>query len=174
MWRKYRDYLSKIKDSFCDNPKLFWSYHKSIFHHGARQSAEITYKGVTATAVSGKAELFHAYFSSVFTSPRSNTNKDAVNTSFQSKIELKLSDITIASDEVANCLSSLDESKANGPDGICSAIKGMFPTHSTKPLRCLQPLSAIWLSSFRMVISKRHLRNKNIWQKIIDLSHFFR
>ena len=31
--RKHRDYLLKIQDSFRDKPKLFWNYHKVVFHH---------------------------------------------------------------------------------------------------------------------------------------------
>ena len=31
--RKHHEHLLKMQDSFHDNPKLFWSYHKAIFHH---------------------------------------------------------------------------------------------------------------------------------------------
>ena len=30
---KHQGYLAKIESSLCDNPKMFWSYHKSILHH---------------------------------------------------------------------------------------------------------------------------------------------
>ena len=51
---KHRGYLAKIESSFCDNPKLLWSYHKSILHHRTGQSNEITYNGVTAKTAKEK------------------------------------------------------------------------------------------------------------------------
>ena len=64
--RKHRDYLLKIQDSFQDNPRLFWSYHKAVFHHRSTQTPTISYKGKLAKTPSDKAELFNSYFSSVF------------------------------------------------------------------------------------------------------------
>ena len=54
--------LLKIQDSFHDNPKLFWSYHKVIFHRST-QLPVISYNGNLAKT---PAELFNSYFSSVF------------------------------------------------------------------------------------------------------------
>ena len=55
---RHQGYLAKIESSFCDNPKLFWSYHKSILHHRTGQSNEIIYNGVTAKTAKEKADLF--------------------------------------------------------------------------------------------------------------------
>ena len=30
---KHQGYLAKIESSLCDNPKMLWSYDKSILHH---------------------------------------------------------------------------------------------------------------------------------------------
>ena len=35
--RKHQNYLLKIRESFRNNPKLFWSYHKAVFHHRSSQ-----------------------------------------------------------------------------------------------------------------------------------------
>ncbi|CAB3993693.1 Hypothetical predicted protein [Paramuricea clavata] len=54
------EYLAKIKASFKDNPKLFWSYHKSILHHQENQGPKIAYNGVTAKTAA--ARVFPRYF----------------------------------------------------------------------------------------------------------------
>ncbi|CAB4035733.1 Hypothetical predicted protein [Paramuricea clavata] len=110
---KHRGYLAKIESSFCDNPKLFWSYHKSIIHHRTGQSNEITYNGFTAKTAKEKADLFNTYFSSVF-HPSSTTCNQTPRTESKENI----SEITIDVDEVAQFLRALDTSKACGPDGI--------------------------------------------------------
>ena len=66
---KHQGYLAKIESSLCDNPKMFWSYHKSILHHRTGQANVITYNGVTAKTAKEKANIFNAYFSSVFRPP---------------------------------------------------------------------------------------------------------
>ena len=120
--QKHRGYLEKVKDSFAENPKLFWRYHKSVRRHRVRNRPEIVYNGETAKTAAHKAELFNTYFSSVFTSPRSSTNLEAVTRSPPLRTELQLSDIVISVDEVTDCLKSLDTSKASGPDGIPSRL----------------------------------------------------
>ena len=42
--RKHRDFPLKIQDSFRDNPKLCWSYHKVTFHHRSTHTPAISYK----------------------------------------------------------------------------------------------------------------------------------
>ncbi|CAB4022136.1 Hypothetical predicted protein [Paramuricea clavata] len=115
--QKHRDHLEKVKDSFAENPKLFWRYHKSVRRHRVSNRPEIVFNGETSKTAAHKAELFNTYFSSVFTSPRSSTNLEAVTRSPPLRTELQLSDIVISVDEVTDCLKSLDTSKASGPDG---------------------------------------------------------
>ena len=122
MRQKHRHYLRKIKGSFLDNPKLFWSYHKSTCRHRASKVSEISYKSITAKTAVQKAELFNAFFSSVFTSPQSNINEDTVDNSLPIRTELNLSDIAIGADKVANFLNGLDTSKASGPVGLPSRL----------------------------------------------------
>jgi hypothetical protein len=110
---KHRGNLAKIESSFCDNLKLFWSYHKSILHHRTGHSNEITYNGVTAKTAKEKADLFNTYFSSVFR-PSSTT----CNQTPRTESEGNISEITLDVDEVAQFFRALDTSKACGPDGI--------------------------------------------------------
>ena len=117
---KHREYLSKVENSFGDKPKLFWSYHKAILHHRKRQNNEITYNGFTAETTKEKATLFNSYFSSVFHPPSTRS----VASDFQdlSESEGHISEITLQVDEVFQCLTNLDNSKASGPDGISSRL----------------------------------------------------
>ena len=107
MRQKHRAYLAKIKDSFGDHPKLFWSYHKSMCRDRTRKVSEISYKGVTAKTASHKAELFNSFFSSVFTSSRSKIGEDAIDNPFPKSTDLNLADITIG----VSCLSGYIQSK---------------------------------------------------------------
>ena len=120
--RKYREYLAKVKNYFQDNPKLFWSYHKSILHHRVSSNAEISFKGVTAKTAAHKAELFNMYFSSVFTPSRPTTHFADANNSIPLRTDQTLSDVTINVNEISECLNGLDTSKACGPDGIPSRL----------------------------------------------------
>ena len=115
---KHREYLSKIENSFGNNPKLFWSYHKAILHHRKHQNNEITYNGVTAKTAKKKATLFNSYFFSVFHPPSTNSTSSDYPDPFES--EGHISKITLDVDEVSQCLSYLDTAKATGPEGIPS------------------------------------------------------
>ncbi|CAB3998405.1 Hypothetical predicted protein, partial [Paramuricea clavata] len=116
--RKHRDYLLKIQDSFQDNPRLFWSYHKAVFHHRSTQTPTITYKGKLAKTPSDKAELFNSYFSSVFQPSRPNQHQTSTFSSSQLRTDTQLQEIELSEHDVANCLKNLDPFKASGPDGI--------------------------------------------------------
>ena len=65
-----------------------------------------------------KADLFNRYFCSVFTT--SNTVPSMPSRPKTSVTEIY--DIELSVEEVSNCLSSLDTSKATGPDGIPARI----------------------------------------------------
>ena len=104
MRQKHCNYLVKIRDSFLNNPKLFWSYLKSTCRHHESRVSEILYKGVTAKTAVHKPELFNEFFSSVFTSPRSNIGEGTTDNSLPIRTEQNLSDIAIGVDKVANVL----------------------------------------------------------------------
>jgi hypothetical protein len=63
--RKHEDYLEKIKSSFHDNPKFFWSCNKAI-HHNKQRSNVITDGYSIAYSAKDKAEMFNSYFTSIF------------------------------------------------------------------------------------------------------------
>ena len=116
--RKHQNYLLKIRESFRNNPKLFWSYHKAVFHHRSSQNAIISHNNIVAKTPTKKAELFNSYFSSVFQPSTSKTNDTADSRISRLHTDLQLSDITLDVEEVINSLTNLDVSKAGGPDGI--------------------------------------------------------
>ncbi|CAB4006426.1 Hypothetical predicted protein, partial [Paramuricea clavata] len=113
---KHRDYLLKIKESFRSNPKLFWSYHKAVFHHRSTQNAVISHNGIVAKTPTEKAELFNSYFSSVF--QPSTTNQATNSRNSRLPTDSQLSEITLDVEEVVSSLLNLNVSKASGPDGI--------------------------------------------------------
>ena len=110
---KHQGYLGKIECSLCDNPKMFWSYHKSILHHRTGQGDVMTYNGVTAKTAKEKANIFNAYFSSVIRSPSTPCKN-----MHRAESEGDISEVTLDVDEVGQFLRDLDTSKACGPDGI--------------------------------------------------------
>ena len=104
--KKYRFYLLRIQDSYRDLPKLFWSYHKAVFHHQLAKTS------------SDKAELFNSYFSFVFQSSRTKQDQASNFYMTQSRSDFQLRAIELSERKVANCLRNLDVAKASGPDGI--------------------------------------------------------
>ena len=58
---KHSDYLPNIEGFLKENPKLF---------HQLGSNTEITFAGKAAKTAAKKAELFNAYFCSVFTSSK--------------------------------------------------------------------------------------------------------
>ncbi|CAB4008436.1 Hypothetical predicted protein, partial [Paramuricea clavata] len=106
----------EIKESFRSNPKLFWSYHKAVFHHRSTQNAVISHSGIVAKTPTEKAELFNSYFSSVF--QPSTTNQATNSRNSRLPTDSQLSEITLDVEEVVNSLLNLNVSKASGPDGI--------------------------------------------------------
>ena len=77
----------------------------------------ITYYGIEATIPAEKANLFKSYFSSVFTPP-SLVNNDISALSHQHRSVMQMPNMSLSINEVANCLATLDTSKACGPDNI--------------------------------------------------------
>ena len=116
--RKHEDYLAKVKNSFVDNPKLFWSYHKAI-HSNNHQSSVITYGDKLATTTREKVELFNSYFSSVF---QPKNDQDYIEASHASPTVMQISQIQLEINEVYGHLRTLDTTKACGPDQIPARI----------------------------------------------------
>ena len=75
--QKRHQYLEKVQDSLAKSPKLFWSYHKHILRNRNSPPAN-TYNNSTATTPHKKAELFNAFFASVFL-PKSSSKDVSLN-----------------------------------------------------------------------------------------------
>ena len=116
--RKHEDCLAKVKNSFVDNPKLFWSYHKAI-NLNNHQSSVITYSDKLATTTREKVELFNSYFSTVF---QPKNNRDYIESSHASPIEMQISQIQLEINEIYGHLRMLHTTKACGPDQIPAHI----------------------------------------------------
>ena len=106
--RKHEDYLVNAKHSFADNPKLFWSYHKAI-HLNKQQSSIITHGDIITTTNREKFNLFNSYLSSIF-QPRSDWNCFELSYAYESVMQI--SEIQLETNEVYECLRTLDTTKA--------------------------------------------------------------
>lgn len=127
---KRQQYLTKIKSSLSDNPKLFWSFHKAILHHRSTPSV-ITYNGITAKTPKEKADLFNLYFASIF-QPRDILNSSSSCSLIRNTNQI--SDISITHVEVANYLQNLDVTKAGGPDAISPRLLKLCSNEIAKSL----------------------------------------
>ena len=117
---KHKTYLSKIEAYFKENPKVFWNYHKAKLQSRSAINLVISYDNQVAKTPKEKAELFNSYFCSVFRSAKVSSNHDPSPPSLG--LSAELSDIIVSENEVACYLSSLDPTKASGPDGIPGRI----------------------------------------------------
>ena len=104
--QKHRDYLLKIEGSLKENPKLFWNYHKAILHHRSGSNTEINFDGKSAKTAAEKAELFNAYFCSVFTSSKQDKARSLQ--MYPMRMNMEISEITLSLNEVRHYLSILD------------------------------------------------------------------
>ena len=106
--RKHEDYLTNIKHSFADNPMVIHS-SKQL------QSSVITLDGdIIATTNREKVNLFNSYF------PRFFSQKNQFGNCFESRDAfesvMQISEIQLESNEMYECLRTLDTTKACGPD----------------------------------------------------------
>ena len=107
-----------MEASFKENPKVFWNYHKAKLHSRSEINPVISYDNQVAKTPKEKEELFNSYFCFVFRSAKVSSNHDTSPPLLG--LSAELSDITASEDEVACYLSSLDPTKASGPDCIPS------------------------------------------------------
>ena len=123
-----------------------------------------------------KAELFNDYFCSVFTSSRQDNSLTLQ--SYPTRVNMQISEITLSFNEVRDCLSNLDPSKATGPDGITARI--LLKSAASRSRQVFVPYSIILyvLGAFLQIGSQLILRRfiRKIFRsqlKIIDQSHYF-
>ena len=102
---------------------------------------ELNYNGIEATTPAEKADLFNYYFSSVFTPPSLVVNNDISALSHQHRSVMQMPDMSLSINEVANCLATLDTSKACDPDNI--------------PPRLLKECTLAWFTDYRSGRSQR-------------------
>ena len=117
--RERRAYLIDIANQAPTNPKRFWSFY-SFKNKKKPIPDKINYKGVSLTDDSIRAETFNDYFKSIY---KDHSNcvfpfTDPAISGDPSKLEL----IQTSNEEVLLILSSLDTSKATGPDNLSAAI----------------------------------------------------
>ena len=119
------NFFSSINDSFANNPKRFWSVMKQKSKtctipdcismpapSSSTDQVDPSSARPTATKPAEIAEMFNAYFASVFTSD------DLSDPSEESNADHHMTELILSELEVEVTLKSLDNNKATGPDEI--------------------------------------------------------
>ena len=97
----------------------FWTYYKAI-HSNKQQSSVITHGDIIATTNREKVNLFNSCFSSVFQPKK--TRRNCFESTDASELVMQISEIQLETNEVYECLRTLDTTKACGPDEIPARI----------------------------------------------------
>ena len=134
---KKKLYTTKLKDSFHNNPKRFWSFIKTTTKQN-RSPGFLRDGQCFVTDPEDKANLLNRFFQSVFTANDTTANslpaQRIPNAIYLSKIQLTTA-------EMAKTLKSLDPKKAPGPDNIPGRLIKEVASEITTPLCRLFNLS---------------------------------
>ena len=116
--------------SLKENPEQFWTFVRA---KSAKPGIPkfIKLSNSFASTPVDIANLFKAYFQSVFTATDNVYSKDDY---ANSDSHLSLTNITLSENEVVNCIRSIDDSKASGPDGMPRRLLKAFATEITPSL----------------------------------------
>ncbi len=116
--KKYSDYINDVSLDASSKPKRFWGLVKNKTK-SRHIPDSISYKNKTETDSSKKADLFNSFFFDNFTLGDGDELPAA-----DEFINLNLSQIVVSVAEVRLALSTLDPSKATGPDDLsCRILK---------------------------------------------------
>ena len=115
MAHKRKDSAHKIRDSFRDNPKRFWSFIKTSSTLRTNPIILRDDQRVITDRLS-RANLLNSFFTSIFTP--TGAEAPMPSDTVQPTSDQRLSDIQLTVSEVAAVLENLDPSKASGPDNI--------------------------------------------------------
>ena len=117
---KHNQFIADLPDKLKENPERerLWSYFRAKPKTKCLPS-KICHEGVTATNPDDTDCMFNTYFEAAY------NNKTGVSSAVPDMDEYKnvyLSNILFIKSDVLNVLSSLDGSKACGPDGVLPAV----------------------------------------------------
>jgi len=132
------DFESNLIHNFANrNHQLIFKYISSLTKKDCFPQS-MSLGSDAATCDQSKANLFNKYFYSVFTRGH---NSDLTTSTVEDSSDSTLSDITITSSEIYETLSSLDPTKAMGPDGISPKVLKYCADILTNPIRYLFSLT---------------------------------
>ena len=113
---KHNQFIADLPDILKENPKRFWSYFRS---KKKCLPSKICHKGVNATDPNGMACKLNKYFEYA---SNNNTGVSSAVPDIDEYKNMFLSNIFFTESDVFKVLSSLDGSKACGPDGVSPAV----------------------------------------------------
>lgn len=161
----FKSYVSRTEDSISTNPKIFWSYVKSLSKTSHGLPSTMNYEGTSADKGEEVCNLFASYFQSTFL--LSNNTIPLLNPNLNPNVptipynSLGICDISINATEVLKLLESLDINKGAGPDDIPPLLIKTCSSSLVKPLCILFQRSVregvvpkLWKSAFITPVHK--------------------
>ena len=115
---KHNQFIANLPDILKENPKRFWSYFRAKTKTKCLPS-KIRHEGVSATNPDDMACMFNKYFK---VASNNNTGVSSAVPDIDEYKNMYLSNILFTESDVLKVLSSLDCSKACGPDGVSPAV----------------------------------------------------
>lgn len=118
---KYDSFVRNLGESIVRNSKRFWSFVKSKTNSGSVPNT-VRYVNNDVTNIASdpqsKADMFNAYFHTLFTSRESGSIMPAIN----EKMNTGLSNMVFTTEMVFKELSQLDVNKSCGPDNLSPQV----------------------------------------------------
>ena len=112
-------YFNDLANNAVAKPKKFWSFF-SFKTRANRLPDTMMYQGISISDDTKKAESFQRFFDSIYTdhSSCSTSHEVTVNPLINNRLDL----IVVTTEEVTKLLTSLDSSKAPGPDNLPAIV----------------------------------------------------
>ena len=115
---KHNQFNADLPDILKKKPKRFWSFFRAKTKTKCLPS-KICHEGVSATNPDDMAGMFNKYFD---VASNNNTGVSSAVPDIDQYKNMYLSNILFTESDVLKVLSSLDGSKACGPDGVSPAV----------------------------------------------------
>lgn len=108
---KKRNHLCNLGAVLKDNPRKFWSYYKAITK-SSKIPGVIKHESMQATRPVDQANLFNAFFHSVFAPPDHGSTSNCLHR-LNFSVQHELCELKLSPNSILNQLKSLDINKAS-------------------------------------------------------------
>ena len=158
----YNTYIAKIQDDLTREPKKFWSFINSKKKSSGYPSS-MSFNNSIYSTTSDICNQFSNYFNSVYVCDNANPSDDPY--SFFNN-NLNIGSLILSAENILESLSTIDEFKGCGPDGIPPLLLKQCAINLVMPLTIIYNLSLTskifplkWKVSYIVPIYKSGARN---------------